>query len=807
MRKFIFIILFSVSSILSYAQAYNYFGTFNSLGVPNYLTPVSDTIPPILLANIASSLPESFPVPIYHPQYIASGSSTNILMQSGGDVWVTFVDEGAGYKNVLGYYSYPQTSPPATIPANNQMKIIFPNVSKLNSGGGLLPGHKVFLGHFDAGTVISWFLIADGYRNGAVTAGNWRLFSNSSFNPETNPLLKAHNVLLYDSVYNKVILGFEDIRRDNSSCDNDFNDAIFYVSCTPDTAIATNSMNKTFNSSPNVSTGNSGGLESNGGLSELISKRNFVRQKKLMKDEKSHQVRMNYNTKNRSELASFIPSADSVHLSGYISTPDDLIQITNAIDIIAVDYYDTTNERQGVVLVTKTLNKVYNHTKSICDRLKNASLMEITEQTYAGISFITYLLKQADDKREYVTCFSISDENNEFTIHNQWLIGQYPKKETYYNFQIWTAMPHVNQYLVEQVLSKVAAIRGFQQDTTSKKMPSAYFIKGDVNGKDLRLDIKNNGDASNAQIVLNYTNSEVESRKQIKYPIAITPHSTSSVKISLEGFFDADIQLEINGEIVDEMYLADGAWGTDYDASNTDLLSFDVRNDDIKTEVDEYAVSRSASCKVKTAGYITLFKAFKASNMTIDLRDYQYINLDIQSSKEVYLRLNKKSIQDWTQQASCKLPIQGNSSKVSIPLSAFRNDKGEIVSMNDVLSFSSTLNTNGDNAIEYEMGIQHLSFSKMPMYTLFSPSSTLTVHPNPVLASDSYTIQFNKENAGDIIIRMISMKGDIIDRKAYQVTSGNFSKTIQLNQNTQPGNYIIEVVHQNKTESILLTVK
>lgn len=756
---------------------------------------------------MASSLPEYFPVPTYHPEYIANGSTTNILMQTGGDVWVTFVDEGAGYKNVLGYYSYPQTSPPAAIPPNNQLKIIFPNVSKLNSGGGLLPGHKVFLGHFDAGTVISWFLIADGFRNGAVTAGNWRLFSNSNFNPESNPLLRAHNVLLYDSVYNKVILGFEDIRRDYSSCDNDFNDALFYVSCTPDTAIATNSMNKTVNSSPNVSTGNSGGLESNGSLSELVSKRNFVRQKQILNDEKSQQVRIHFNTKNRNELAAFIPSTDSVQLSGYISTPNDLVQITNAIDVIAVDYYDTSNERQGVVLVTKTLNKVYNHTKSICDRLKNASLMKITEQTYAGIKFMTYTLKQADNKKEYVTCFSISDENNKFTIHNQWLINQYPQKETYYNFQIWTAMPHVNQYLVEQVLSRITAIRGFQVDTTSKKIPIAYFIKGEAQGKELALEINNNGDASTAQIVLNYTNSEVDSRKQIKTPIVITPHSTSSVKIGLEGFFDADIQLEINGEIVDEMYLADGAWGTDYDASNTELISFDVRNDDIKTEVDEYAVSRSANCKVKTKGYITLFKAFKASNMTIDLSDYQYINLDLQSAKEVYLRLNKKSIKDWNRQASCKLPILGSSSKVSIPLSAFRNDKDEILSMNDVINFSSTLNTNGDNTNEYEMGVQHLSFSKMPMYKLFSPSSTLTIHPNPILTSDSYTIQFNKENAGNVVIRMISMKGDIIDQKEYQVTSGKFSKTIQLSSNTQPGNYIIEVVHQYKTESILLTVK
>lgn len=82
------------------------------------------------------------------------------------DVWVTFVTEGAGYLNVLGYYTHPTNKPPDTPAAIDTITIIFPNVSLQGSGGGLRPGNKVNLGRFNAGTTITFALIADGWKNG-----------------------------------------------------------------------------------------------------------------------------------------------------------------------------------------------------------------------------------------------------------------------------------------------------------------------------------------------------------------------------------------------------------------------------------------------------------------------------------------------------------------------------------------------------------------------------------------------------------------------------------------------------------------
>ncbi len=213
-------------------------GTYNSLGVPNYLVTTNDNIDAAMLADINATLPEYINATIGHPQYFIATNEHNIVLSEACNVWVTFVHEGAGYRNVLGYYKYNTNSPPVSVANIDTVHIIFPNVSFLNSGGGLKSGNKVYLGAFPPGTEIAWVLIADGFRNGTITNGNWILYSDKKFNPEADPLKKEHTILLNDIGRDKFLLSFEDQRRDGVT-DNDFNDAIFYVSADPIQSVVT----------------------------------------------------------------------------------------------------------------------------------------------------------------------------------------------------------------------------------------------------------------------------------------------------------------------------------------------------------------------------------------------------------------------------------------------------------------------------------------------------------------------------------------------------------------------------------------
>ena len=112
------------------------------------------------------------------------------------------------------------------------------------SGGGLIPGDRVHLGRFPANTVVSWFLVANGWTGNGVGDGNGIHYSQPELNKETDPNLKTHTVLLHDAARNLNILAFEDIPRDWSGCDEDFNDAVFYAQVNPVSAIQTTSVAK-----------------------------------------------------------------------------------------------------------------------------------------------------------------------------------------------------------------------------------------------------------------------------------------------------------------------------------------------------------------------------------------------------------------------------------------------------------------------------------------------------------------------------------------------------------------------------------
>lgn len=230
-------------------NGYYVLGDWTSSGVPNYLEAENDIISNEFMADITASLPESTPLSVTHPQYLEDIDDGNIFIVSACEIWVTFVHEGAGWLNTLGYYSYPTDAAPASVEDIDNKTVIFPNVSFAGSGGGLVSGNKVqllylnpetneFTTTFPSGTTISWFLVARGWENGTVTDGIYTHYSTTEFNNEPDDNLKKHNVLLFDEDRDLLVLGFEDVRRDASS-DQDFNDAIFYATANPIEAIRT----------------------------------------------------------------------------------------------------------------------------------------------------------------------------------------------------------------------------------------------------------------------------------------------------------------------------------------------------------------------------------------------------------------------------------------------------------------------------------------------------------------------------------------------------------------------------------------
>lgn len=224
------------------------FGGWGRRGGPEYLTDEPLEISDELIASIEEVFEERVDLTDARADFFESDNVRNTVLTEDAEVFVTFVHETAGWRNALGFYTYPSDEPPETIDDVEFMTVIFPNVSYQGGGGELYCGDRVnisrIVGEFTAGTSIGYFLIAQGWdsRRYEVTNGLYRHNTDLVLNTEVEDDITQQHVLAWDADSEAFVLAFEDTRRDSWLCDKDFNEAIMLITSDPPDAISTDGV-------------------------------------------------------------------------------------------------------------------------------------------------------------------------------------------------------------------------------------------------------------------------------------------------------------------------------------------------------------------------------------------------------------------------------------------------------------------------------------------------------------------------------------------------------------------------------------
>ncbi len=243
-----------------------------------------------LLQTISDVLPEE--TGQIDQNFLNQSYNPNINLTLDSQLAITFIDEGAGYRNSLGYFSYSNdsfsgltfgdidTNGSGRISTSEisavggvQANMLFPNASKAGAGGLLNMGDTYVFGGgnieftedsweitngtvFNSDTNIGFFLAANAWNDfGSVgTVDGWNgsagdpntYYSLDFLNPE-NDLSATIDTIDYNARHvaltfesedrNTLIMGFEDLHRLYGS-DDDFNDAVFLVRSDPTGAMA-----------------------------------------------------------------------------------------------------------------------------------------------------------------------------------------------------------------------------------------------------------------------------------------------------------------------------------------------------------------------------------------------------------------------------------------------------------------------------------------------------------------------------------------------------------------------------------------
>jgi hypothetical protein len=152
--------------------------------------------------------------------------SNKLFLKYGYDVKVSFINEGAGYRNQLGYTAKGGT---------NQGGMLFSDISCAMTGcvskgaDTLKLGDTVKLGNIAANTQLDFGLRGNGYSRGSDSY----VFGT----PDNENADGLQHVVAYTYGKKYLVLGFEDLYGDGKSVqgkfkeksDRDFNDAVFVV--------------------------------------------------------------------------------------------------------------------------------------------------------------------------------------------------------------------------------------------------------------------------------------------------------------------------------------------------------------------------------------------------------------------------------------------------------------------------------------------------------------------------------------------------------------------------------------------------
>ncbi|WP_103071575.1 DUF6923 family protein [Aquimarina sediminis] len=694
---------------------YNYLGTFTSDGTPLYLDG-QDVVTQETLDLINNALPEGYPVPDFNPHYISSGYDTDVEVLEQVDIWVTFVGEGAGYKNTLGFYTYDLNNPSPSIPAPEDITIVFPNVSAVGSGGGLQIGDKVKIGTFSANTGIGWVLLANAWSDGCVGTGYWQLHSNPDFNPESNESLRHHNVLLSDPDNERIILGFEDIRRDYVSCDNDFNDALFYITGSPYSAISTsNCVN--INTATNVTSGNNGGLESNGDLANLIAKRNFNRTKtnavfNTKKAQKRFQPgKRSYKSANGEDLSIHFPKTGIFGTeSTHVSSPKDLLGITNAEAVFSVDYYQG-EERVAVALATSTKGSIYDHSKTICDRLNGSKLLDVRTVDIKNHTIMSTKIERVTGEIEYTLTFSIRKAEFENEIYSLWNIGNYPDGD-YINFQVWGgSVPQVAN-IANHILDSFTINKPLRSHKVNHRVPTVFVEQGSyANGK-LTLNIINKHASSQMTFNGNVRATEQSKEHSITKTIALSGAYTQKITIDTGYLFDIGFSIAgENSSQLDALYLADGPWGIDYNEQGVVVKNFEVTEHSKTISEDKYIVERNAMVEGNAKETINLFRNILAGELTLDVSEYNAIQFEMFNDKDIEVILVTEDLTDWNDRLRYKIDMSNQKKTYTLSFSDFVDGNGEKVAVKKVRSIVFSILGNYQSFSPFFLKVSDLAFT------------------------------------------------------------------------------------------------
>lgn len=588
----------------------------------------------------------------------------------------------------------------------------------------------------------------------------------------------------------------------------------------PDYVVPNNSASSTVVINGGSSGGNNGGIESEGSTAELIAQRNYQRLKTgahrfyddyfrfdALRDIQSGQQGKSV------QLMDLIPAQGPQQSVAMVTSPTDLIGITNAQQAFSADYYKGNQKRLAAILALETTGEVYNHTKTICDRLNGAVLNKVSTVMVDGHPFTLTQLDQEDGSIDYaITFVGYHTQSGDYIIDNHWALESYQElpNQRVFNFQVWSVSEELTVALAEQVLAKMQSFGKVSYWNNGVPVtPTVYVKSGRYENGALTLDVVNTVGASRLDIYGNQAQAEGSIRQGLSASLSLDSTKVEqSITWNVGYTFDAGFAVANNkGGGRDILYFADGPWGVDYER-NTGVTGaiFDVyRETGYQSKPDEKHLERDIYFEGNLKNYVSVYRMLRPGNSLADLRSYDRMRFEasLTGVKEIIVTLVSDSIRNWHKQFRTTIAVpNGALNTYTIDFSDLASLDGGSVRLKDIVNITFSVVGN-------QQTFKHVTFEVANITLLKGDQSVgteeleveekgLAIYPNPF--GGSAQIDFDQQQPGDLRLELIDLSGKVVDQQSLGYrAAGLQSYRYQVGENMKTGVYLLKVIGPSRT--------
>ncbi|WP_296703390.1 T9SS type A sorting domain-containing protein [Algoriphagus sp.] len=634
----------------------------------------------------------------------------------------------------------------------------------------------------------SWITTTDG-----DTYLDWAFGNNNSGSPFNPPGIPNGNEVKY-TFYNSNLPTAGLITLELT----DPIDGLPFCTCTyPLTSGSSTEVKLVSEENLRVSSGNDGGLESKS-LGTAVVEQVFERftSGKTAFEYKEKETLKNYRRAkvNGLDLSSLIPDEQVLGESfiGYLTSPQELLDITNAEEVVSVDFLNQ-GKNLATFFATKTSENVYEHSKYVCDRLKGSEILAIDSIQIGGFNLIRSLLKPVSGLNEYSISFSIGipQSSNEMHLQSAWLLEDYTSEASFYNFQFWSADGKLLQLMIENVLSQVKNFGSLNQ-TVSKTTPGVFVSKTHRITNDpskVSLKIWNRTPESSAKIQLTAKpNENSQSIVTSTMEVELIPMGTSTVEIDSKDYSEVSISLIDKSIKNDYLYQSDGIWANYVPEGGSIIQNQIINTENFEVLEGDYPILRNIEFSASGSEYATVYKTIKGGAVPEDLSEFKYLNFKASGQGKMTIRLVKKSVQNFDSHYYFTFDLSKEIKNYSIPLNNFHsNEFSENVRLDDLVILSFTSKNQGLIA----MNLSEIRFSNRKENQTSSIQS-IKAYPNPF--QEKTNIQFESQFGGQMQLGVYNLEtGNLVESHLIETKAGQNQKLLEFDGAMKKGLYILKI--------------